>query len=180
MALIWNNAEYWAFELFREVLAVPSSVAWVISHDLGDVSLWNKTIEIAQANGMAESIIEDIKHANKCYDICRQNRNQFLHVTLVGTATTDGSAIRLGRKKGPKMHGPLLQDDLPTIRQICEDIEIIKGYVAGLTMSLTFRRSAAPERTAELPSWPERPALPELVWKPLPPSQPKRRSPRQS
>lgn len=173
LTLKWSVCEYWTGAIFSDVLGVSERVAVTITHDLGDIAMWNKIVNLAEARGLAPQIIEELKHASKVYDICRSNRNQFVHAATIMKRNQDGSLLSLGRKKGPTLNVPELGGDLEHLRRVCDDLTALNRYLSDLCLGV-----ARPQKS----TWPlpGRPSLPEFVWKPPPQNPPKQKRPLRS
>jgi hypothetical protein len=170
----WNLCEYWTGAIFTDALGVPERIGIVITHDLGDITVWNKIIDVAKARQLSDKVIEELAHASKVYDRCRSNRNQFVHASTVGVRNADGSILSLGRRKGPTLEVTGLNDSLNRIRQVVAEINALSQYLRHLCLAV----HAPDERSWPLP---KRPALPEFVWTPPPRTLPKpKRPPRSS
>jgi hypothetical protein len=174
VTLGWNLCEYWAGALMADVLGVPESVSRVIIHDMGDITLWGKLIDLARAKKFPSPVIAELEYASRLYERCRSNRNQFVHASTVASRSEDGSAVRLARLKGPTLESTQISDDLSDVRRAGEDIDRLEAFLEKISLALFEIRNGKP--------WPslERPPLPEFVWKPAPPAPPKPKLPPKS
>lgn len=177
LALRWNACERWALELFYAVSGLTTETGRIIAHDFGDRTLWQKLRDLAEVSSLLPDAIEHIRHAEKLYDRCRENRNQFVHVALLA-ADPVGEGLRLARNKGPKNTSHPLDDSLSNLRRVCEDIENLKAYMTHITMVIRFSRGRL--RPTPTSSWPDKPVLPKPVWTPLPQTPPRPKRPLES
>lgn len=163
LTLAWSGCEHWTTEIFMAVSQLPMRIAYIISHDQGDITLWTKIRQIARERNYDPNVQDLLEHAAKMHDICRGNRNQFTHVSLSGAESLDDSVLRLARRKGPEPFGPSLDDSLENVRRVCEEIEILKQFIGGICMGILFRRMSPQD---EHQPWPNKPELPSPVWRP--------------
>ena len=150
----WSTCEYWAHATFGTVLGSKTNVAYAISHDMGDISLWNRIRDVAETRKFEAEDREALSYASKYYERCRTNRNQLVHFSLVMGA----NELRLARKKGPKLlEQQLFADSLEDVRRVCMDLSQLRRHLMDLNVCLWGRESGKPT------TWPTRPPLPALI-----------------
>ncbi|MGA8496319.1 MAG: hypothetical protein WB764_12630, partial [Xanthobacteraceae bacterium] len=151
--------------------------AWIIGHDIGDISLCEKIKEMVKAVKPNPEVATVLNAYLKVYDACRINRNTLTHFTsATNPADPDDllNAVFL-RRKGPSGQPNPLPSTLKDIRRVAEEIHTLTIYSWRLYKALLARNEGKP---AELP-----PTIvaPDLLWKPPPPIVPKpKRLPRSS
>ncbi len=161
LTLAWNACEYWTTAIFSTVSGLSEKQARIVTHDLGDITIWNKIIEFSGIDELTGTHVKDeLKHALKIYDRCRSNRNQFVHAALGGERGEDGSVFRLARNKGPKFEFDPIDDSLQEIRRVGDEIDRLRDYLARLCIHISSLKFETPSPL------PERLPLPECVWKP--------------
>ena len=172
LTLSWNTCEYCSHATLAATLNISYPISRILSHDLGNVRIWAKIVQAAKMKNLPEAVQEELAYASKCYDRCRNNRNSFVHAGLGGSGGEDGSILNLIRTKGHALRGEPLQDDLCTLRRVGEEIESITRYVSGLCLWIELCLNR--QRNGKRRTLPDRPPLPEFVWKPPLPEHPKR------
>lgn len=169
LTFAWNLCEYWTNAIFCEALSVSEATAHIITHDLGDITIWTKIVQIARHKKLPDATIEHLEYASKLYDRCRTNRNTYVHASAGSSRVKPG--LRLMRVKGPSMVGSPIPDDIEDLRRVADEIRALRRYLEDLCLSLHDPPSA---------TWPEKPHLPEFVWKPPSAEHPKSKRPRRS
>ena len=171
ISLIWNACEYGLLALFCAATNTGARLAWIIIHDLGDVSISNKIRDALILSKNSEDKKGAILYALELYDVNRLNRNQLTHfLPLVGL---DGLA--LFRQKGPFIWPEWFPSDLKSVRRVADELAVLANYLSDVgNYFIAKMKGTAPEPL------PERPPLPERLWKPRPQGQPKRQPPPES
>jgi len=170
LTFAWNLAEYWAEAIFAIIAKLPEARARIITHDMGDVTVWEKAVALAKDRGMKAEIIDHLMHAKAFYEVCRTNRNLYVHAA--GSAAAK-PGLTLVRRKGPRLFGSAIPDGIEDMRRVGEDIRTLIKFMDALALSIF---DAEPGKVQPLPL-PKKPILPEPLLKP-PPRTPKAR-PRQ-
>jgi hypothetical protein len=152
----WNNCEYWTGTIFSIVADLDQSIGRIITHDLGDVSIWQKIKLISVDKGMKPEIIDLLEHAAKIYDRCRTNRNTYVHASggMIGRG-----GISLMRKKGPTQFGDYIPDGLGDLRRVSEELFVLIHFLQEVAIYIMDVR----EGIRVFPP-PEKPELPKEVW----------------
>lgn len=173
----WNACEAWIYDTFGEALGVSPAIARIVSHDLGDITILTKTVELARAREFPDDLIEDLLHASKLYDRCRGNRNTFVHAgaAAMPRQARDEDNLTMTRTKGSSRLSPAIPDTLEDLRRVAEDISTLNGFL----QRVFFRAAKANQGQPTRPSR-ERPPLPASIWSPPPKAQSKRTRPPQS
>jgi hypothetical protein len=173
----WNHCERNLWLIFSVVFSLHRRVAWIIGHDIGDISLCEKIkemIKVVQPNPEVATVLGAYL---KVYDACRVNRNTLTHFTSATNPTTPDdlmNAVFL-RRKGPSGQPNELPSTLTDVRRVAEEVQALTIYSWKLYKALLARSEG---KQAELP-----PTIvpPDLLWKPPPPTVPKpKRLPRSS
>jgi hypothetical protein len=172
LTFAWNSCESWSVNVFSTVLDVPEALARCIAHDLGDITLWTKIVDVAHAKKLDEDTVGILQHASKLYERNRVNRNQFVHAHAAMTG--GGEDMKLIRVKGPKLEFQLISDSLEDIRRVAEDIGHLRRYLHDVWFYIQSGRKGG-----KFPL-PGKPSLPALVWSPPPQTPPKRQRQRKS
>ena len=166
IALGWNLCEFRLFFLFAILLGVPTKTAWVIAHDLGDLAISDRIRELAKIKSLPKKDCETIDGFLKVYDICRQNRNSFVHFQV---QRAEQGGFNLARLKGPSGKLDQLPNALKDFRRVSEEIfDLVRG--------LKILIDAVRPHAGQLLPLPNIPPMPELLWKPpqQAPTKPKR------
>lgn len=152
----WNACEYWTGAIFSIVSGIDQSIGRIITHDLGDVGIWKKVREISENKNHPIDVIDLLNHSSRFYDICRINRNTYVHATggLIGRG-----GISLIRRKGPKQFGDYIPDGLNDLRRVCEDLDSLNHFLEEVAMYIMDLN----EGIRNLPP-PAMPPLPNEVW----------------
>lgn len=170
VSLIWNACEYGLLPIFCAVTNIDTRLAWIIIHDLGDVATSNNIRDALATSKHSVSEKEAILYAIDLYDMNRINRNQLTHfMPIFGL---DGLA--LFRQKGPFIWPEWFPSDLKSVRRVADELEVLCAYLSDVGEYFTKMKGTAPGPL------PNRPPLPERLWKPPPPNRPKRKSPPRS
>ena len=120
---------------------------------------------------MPPIMIDAIEHCLKVYDINRLNRNQLTH--FLPSAFTNSDLARL---KGPRFDPQPIPDTLEDMRRVADEVILLVNYLGGIVNLINKRQvSEKPDRI--LPSLPDKPPLPERLWKPPPPPQGRKEQP---
>ena len=175
----WNWCEYHAHEIFGIVTGVKMDVSRAISHDMGDVSLWERIITISETRALqAADALEALRYASKLYTANRTNRNLLVHAQGITNRehTSLADIIKLTRNKGPKREWLPILDSLESIRQVADDIGKLRKYLLDLSVVISVRTIPAHAHHA----LPDRPPLPNPIWSSPQTARPKRRPPPQS
>lgn len=168
VSLIWNACEYGLLPLFCTATNIDTRLAWIIIHDLGDIAISNKIHDALALSKHSEDEKEAILYALKLYDTNRINRNQLAHfMPIFGL---DGLA--LFRQKGPIIWPEWFPSDLKSVRRVADELAALSNYISDVSnYFITKMKGTAPGPL------PDRPPLPERLWKPPPQGQPKPKSP---
>ena len=176
ITFVWNMCEFHLFNLLCLVFGLPPRLAWILVHEMGDVSMSDRIqsfLELGYANQDAiKPEIEVIQNALAAYDVCRQNRNQFTHFQL--SLDPEDNRIVLARQKGPKFERVAFPDDLQTMRRVGDEIFGLNLFLNQINLYLRNHG------TAEAVPLPDRVRAPELIWKPPPQAAPKHKRPPKS
>jgi hypothetical protein len=171
ITLWWNHCERNLFHIFHVVFNLRPKVAWVIAHDIGDMSLCEKIKEMLKIKSPDDDVAEVLTYYLKAYDACRINRNTLTHFTgsISRAAPDDLSKITFVRMKGPSGQQNPLPSSLEDIRRVAHETRVFALHSWKLYKALAAR---AEGKQASLPP-PIAP--PEPLWKPPPPTVPKPR-----
>lgn len=160
----WQQAEH-ILRFFTIFLAdIEITKARAIVHDIGDIALSNSIHELLRQNKtLSKDFREATVYALKIYDINRINRNQLSHFLPMPA----GSTVTLRRMKGPRFNPQTIQASVEDIRRVADDIVILTKFLRGLSHILSALNVQHPP-----PALPDKPPLPEMLWKPPPQGQP--------
>src|SRR5262249_37342148 len=136
-------------------------------HDMGDVAIWERIIEVAKTRSELADEFEALTNARDVYDECRKNRNSLTHFKL---STTDDGERVLARMKGPSMQIYLLPSDISDLRRVAVEILQLANHLEMIWQALANRTDG------HYVPLPEKLPVPELLWKP-PPQAPKASKP---
>jgi hypothetical protein len=165
--LIWNTCEHGLLPIFCAATKIRGQMASILIHDLGDISISNKIRDALPLSQHDQDEKDAITYALELYDINRINRNQLHHFS----PDFINNALVLYRKKGPVLGKEPFPSDLKTVRRIADEVMALAIYLANLGNYFVAKMY---ENT--LGALPNRPPLPEKLWKPAPqtPSKPPR------
>ena len=138
----WVGCENELLGLFSAISDWSERETWIMLHDQGDIGIINKLKEIMNIRNIPDDYSKLIQQALQAYDICRINRNNLTHFTIVaGKENIDGDSLRLHRtsRKAGSMFGTEMEDDLWNIRVVANDIRKLRKQLIGLWM-YEFRR----------------------------------------
>lgn len=93
------------------------------------------------------------------FDVNRMNRNQLTHFLPTGSR----SGMEFWRNKGPSFDMDVIPSDVGTIRRVADEIRTAQAYQVNLANRLSARRENFFAKPEPLP---EKPPLPERIWKP--------------
>jgi hypothetical protein len=105
--LWWSQCEYNLIQLFGIIFDLTPRRAWIIAHDIGDMSLDKKIRE--WLNFQTPSRREELDLVYNyldIYDVCRQNRNALTHLKA---ETPVGKPDDLANVSFKKLRGRLLR-----------------------------------------------------------------------
>lgn len=170
MTLRWNSCELGLKILFAGVTRTTMLMAWAITQGMGDIAICDVVREVISKIPEDEPAREHVLHALEIYDINRINRNQLTH--FLPSGSSDG--LQFMRAKGPAYNPQPFPSSLADVRRVAEDLAKLSAYLAGLAnwfAARTYKNYQHPPGPL-----PEKPPVPDKLWKPAPPSQPKRKS----
>jgi len=157
IAIRWTVCEQTLEAVFAVVLGVNFEVGRAITHKLGCVTISNSIRDLLSAKAAPEGLIEHVDDLLKHYDICRQNRNIYVHS---GIEESD-SGPQLIKRSGFRGTKFTLDARLSQLREICDEIEFLSGRMVNFVYLLMnqpdFWRVSLPEK----------PTLPKLRSTPL-------------
>lgn len=169
ITLQWNHSERNLWLIFSLVFSLHRRVAWILAHDMGDISLCEKIKEMLKIMQPEPEVDTVLNAYLKAYDVCRINRNTLTHFTSATNPTNPDDLLNAVflRRKGPSGKPNELPSTLKDIRRVAEEIHSLTIYSWKLYKALLARNEG---KQAELP-----PTIvpPDLLWKPPPPIVPK-------
>jgi hypothetical protein len=170
ITFMWNACEYKLFELFCVIFGITPQMAWLLVHDLGDVSISNRISAFLQnafpePNGVRREI-EVIENALEAYDVCRQNRNQFTHFALEHDLQAQQVYLRR-QQKGPVLTRIPFPTELSDFRRVATELFGLNNHLNSI---INYLRTSGQNPEQPLPGIVP---LPELLAKPLPQAAPK-------
>jgi hypothetical protein len=101
---------------------------------------------------------EAVEHALAIFDVCRINRNQLTH--FMPSAGREG--IEFWRNKGPRIEREIVPNDVADLRRVADEIRSLNNYLAGVGNHISGCRYRSPE----IPLLPDKPPIPERLWRP--------------
>jgi hypothetical protein len=162
----WNTCEIGIRILLDCISNRNIDVTWTETHDIRSSQLMKRVEKTIVASHHKTHVKEAVLHAVKLYDVNRVNRNQLSH--FLPGASKMGMEIR--NNKTPDFSAifdaPVVRSELSDIRLVAAEIQALITYLEGM-INYFF---AGVVNILEPRSLPEKPALPEFHWKPLPPS----------
>ena len=164
----WNQCENALFWLFAAVAKLPEMEAWAIAHDLGDIAICTRIAALLRVKGRPEAAQYAIGNVLAVYDVCRQNRNQLTHFGVAQFADN----FTIGRKsKKPDSRKPgMFPSSIEHVRRVVDEIKALEERMWFLTAC-----QESFDNSGQAP-WPAKLPLPEMLWKPPPPTPPERPS----
>jgi hypothetical protein len=173
--IVWNACEHGLLPLFRAVTNLRGQEAFILTHDMGDVTLTNKIREFLPLRKdflPAEKLM--ILSALEGYDVNRVNRNQLSHFSPVpsGSVLSVGKDLQFYRRKGPRFLADAIPSDLTSIRRVADDLVMLAAYLGALNRYLHGKH----EKLPPMPM-PGKLPLPERLWTPPPPNPQGRKRP---
>lgn len=166
VTLAWNYCELNLVIIFTLVTEIFDGPGWLVARDLGDITLINKMREALELREKDETVKCRIAHMLKVYDACRVNRNHLTHFSLVKAGN---GSFTLARRKGPTPQPTKMPSELADIRRVADELWALVAYLRSMVKFLRSRNSAKPSPL------PQKVAVPELLLKPPPQAQPKRK-----
>jgi hypothetical protein len=168
ITLWWNHCERNLFHIFHLVFGLRPRVAWIIAHDMGDISMCEKIKEMLKIRPPEDDVLTVLTSYLKAHDACRINRNTLTHFTgSLPSAQHNPSQVVFVRMKGPVPEQNPLPSSLEDIRRVAHETHTFAMYSWKLYKALVERYEG---KQATLPP----PIVPpELLWKPPPPIVPK-------
>ncbi len=168
----WNSCEFGLKMLFSLATNINHQNALLITQDMGSVTISNIIRETKELPKRYPARVDDVFFALDLFDISRLNRNQLTHYLPAANSVGETEFRR------NKILGGLAGDPIPNtaldVRRVAEDVDQLRTYLAKLYNHLNnLGRNA-------LYPLPQRPPLPERLWKPPPPNPPKSKSPPQA
>lgn len=174
ITFLWNGCEVG----LRDILTYLSGVhqgraAWAVMHEMGGVTMAAAISELAVLTRPADDPARAaILHAMALHDVNRINRNQLTH--FMPAKTEDG--LEFWRVKGVQFNPQTVPSSTEKLRRVADDIWAFLWYLDAILRYLSAERRSQPP-----PTLPEKPPVPERLWRPPPPVRPKRtRQPRPS
>lgn len=161
----WNLAENQLGVLFREVTGLSIELSWIITKDMGDVTIGNKIKEAMKLSKLTKDQVLAVEHCLALYDINRENRNQLTHFTI---EAEQGEYV-LARKSKTSIKPQSFPNTLGDLRRVADELHQLSWYISMVCCHLMTRANAAPW------SLPDKPPLPGKLWKPPPPTQSERK-----
>src|SRR5271157_5888019 len=114
---------------------------------MGDITLFEKTKDLAKARKLGPEIVQAIENLKEFYDRCRQNRNQLSHFGLSWMGIKDiERPLSLTRRKGPIRHYPKIDDSLETIRRVADDLFDLRVIIVHTLMFVRGQLSSSPKK----------------------------------
>lgn len=175
VTFLWNACENSMADIFVEVSGIPHRTAWILTKEMGVVTLCAKIVEVARAKPLAAAVIEYLDHELKVFDLCRRNRNQLTHFQIGFEAEPNGALQMAIKRRSKTQPDPVsIPEDLKDIRRVADEIGDLRQNLTDFFMFLTSQGEATPwPLPGKLP-------LPALLESPLPANQPAPRSRRRS
>ena len=161
VTFFWNSAEIGLFNLFEAVANLPAKQARILIYDLQVPAIIDRIKYLLPQSGLSKDVVDSVEYALKIFDVCRINRNQLTHFAPVGMAT----GIEFWRIKGHEWTRNVVPNSVDDIRRVAEEITTCNNFVAVVAMHIYEIRTGGEQR-----SLPDRPPLPERLWKPPSPS----------
>jgi hypothetical protein len=159
--------------LFGSCAELPERKAWIITHDLGDITICRKIEELLKFERFRRDEIEVVENVLKVYEACRTNRNQLSH--FVAHVSLEADRWRLGRRKGPSEEIFTFPDELKDIRRVADEIQTLRFHLKNLANALS------PMSRAKRRTLPQTLPEPELLYQRPPQANPKpKRQPKPS
>jgi hypothetical protein len=168
ITLLWNHCERNLLHIFSRVFDLNGRQAWIIAHDMGDVSMRDRISEALKWSSYDDTWRDVISSYLDCYDVSRQNRNALTRFTAsIPDKTVDLSAATFVRLKGVKGSKTSLPSTLTDIRRIAEETSVLMIYSWNLFQALSaLKKGQQPELLPKL-------LPPELLVKPPQKTNPK-------
>ena len=155
---------------------MDDTLGWILTKDLGDPTIFLRIVEVMKnhPNAFDGSELAVIESLSKHHDVCRVNRNVFIHVVAIGP-NDDGGAF-FARKNKKRMDHILIGGDLATLRSIANEIIELENFMDDINSYFYERNGAHPSTLPDIPSLPEsrqelRPSIPPERRRSPPPSQ---------
>jgi hypothetical protein len=145
----------------------------MLTRELGDIALSNRIREFLEYGKHDQGTCEAVEHALVLYDKNRVNRNQLTH--FLPTAGKEG--VEFWRGKGPRLEADPIPNTVEDIRRVAAEITVARLYLGDLSNWLIARNADPVGLGGHFPL-PDKPPLPERLWKPPPQDQSKRQPPR--
>jgi hypothetical protein len=182
IAFRWNLSEQKLLQLFAALLDCPEVEYIALAHELNDSALMVRVRAIAASRLKDDSkLLDAISNALEVFEVCRQNRNQFVHFYIVPAFGREKDGYMPAWDFERKERNPYAFTRVPfpntvkDLRRVAKDIARLNLNL--LAISLLVDRKYHPERGWHAPPLPKKLAVPEFLWKPPRPSRKERMSP---
>lgn len=176
---VWNVCEHELFSLFATVMKIPEREAWVLVHDLGDISICLRIKEIARYRYPGTPYLDLIENALEVYEVCRANRNQLTHFTIGIAHDKFELVLKRASKKPNTRDTQSISESVWDMRRVGRDINRLRGQLAELWAVETFGGGELPlpsKLRVPAPLWTPRPQAPKAPKRQPQPSRQKRKS----
>lgn len=160
ITFVWNSAEHNLFSLFAAVMKLPEREAWVLCHDLGDISIGLRIRELLKFRSNDEALNECINNVLDVYEACRINRNLLTHFVIVAGGSTELSLYKGSRKPSDKS-SQAIADSLWDLRRVGREIRSLNRRLQLLWCMYDGPPSERGPSPSKLP-------VPRSLWTPPP------------
>lgn len=161
LSLYYNSCEHALFGLFCDVANVTEKRGRILVHDMDSARIWQRISDFAEIDLDAE-MLAHIEHARRIFDVCKSNRNSYIHAIL-GASDTPDKPLGLKFQKGKFFKPKSVDDSLETIRRVADEIEMASRYIATLGLRIHFYRNEKVQPAGERPPSLGKPAIPKSL-----------------
>lgn len=154
----WNFCENHLSEMFAIIAGLSKELAWIITRDMGDVTICEKIEAAAKISDLDAAEQDALSAILSLYNVNRENRNQLTHFVTI----FDVGRGPFARKSKTSFQPQPFPSSLADIRRVADDIMILVVQLLHFDSYLKVR-----SRTERIPL-PEIPPPPEKLWRPPP------------
>jgi hypothetical protein len=180
IAFRWNLSEQKLLHLFAALLDCPESEYIALAHELNDIALMVRIRALA-ANRLKDDpkLHDAITNVLEVFEVCRQNRNQFVHFYIVLAGRRSGYLAAWDFERKERNPYKFVKAPFPNtvkdLRRVAKDIARLNLNLRAI--SFLVDRKYHPERGWPAPPLPKELSVPEFLWKPPRPSRKERMRP---
>jgi len=123
--ILWNRTEYHFERIIWSYTDTVDRIGGYVTTSMGNVSKGKLLMNLVEHLETDERIIESLTHLERCYDICRENRNVMVHGIIHEDATSNDVILLKGKIFG----GFAVYEDAATqLKEAADQIAVVYEY----------------------------------------------------